>query len=174
MYKPNQFIASQNLLYNFFKWISNVFFLQVLVYFRLIFKSLQHWENKICNGPPCKKLNRKKKSFILKIEFLMLKLDFKMNFWKILTIEKINLDRFNLISKYCQHQNLVPQTLITFWIDMKYSATIPIFYIGNGHCRKKKQAAKVHYNPKMSRFWTSNWVLPNIQNNLDWHEIWPQ
>jgi len=28
--------------------------------------------------------------------------------------------------------------------------------IGNGHCMKKRWAVEVHYNPKMSRFWTLN------------------
>jgi len=45
--------------------------------------------------------------------------------------------------------------------------TFPIFYIRNKHCIKKKQAAKVHHNPKMSRFWTSNCS----QRNKTWIDM---
>jgi len=49
-------------------------------------------------------------------------------------------------------------------------ATFPKENIGNRQCMMKKQVVKVHYNPKMSRFRIFE-LLPNIQNNLDWHEI---
>jgi len=44
MYNINQFMTSQNLFYNFLKWISNVIFLQNLVYLRLISKSPQYYK----------------------------------------------------------------------------------------------------------------------------------
>jgi len=45
-----------------------------------------------------------------------------------------------------------------------------IFYIGNGHCMMKKQATQVH-RPKSKHVQILNFeLLPNIKNNLDWHE----
>jgi len=37
-----------------------------------------------------------------------------------------------------------------------YGQLFQIFFIENGHCIKKEQDAKVHCNPKMSGYWTSN------------------
>jgi len=65
MHNPNQFMASQNLLYNFFRWNSNVInFLQDLVYLRLISKSLQHYRKWRLQWVPLHKILNKKVTII--------------------------------------------------------------------------------------------------------------
>jgi len=108
-YNLHQYMDFQNLLYNFFKWISSVIFFQDLVYLRLISKSPQHYRKSGLQWVSLHKiLNRKIKSFIFKIKFLMLKLDFENNISKIKNKKNSNLVRINLTSKFLRHHILVP------------------------------------------------------------------
>jgi len=60
MHNPNQFMASQNLLYNFLNEFLMGFFLQHLLYLRLISKSPQHYKKSKLQWTPLHKiLNRK-------------------------------------------------------------------------------------------------------------------
>jgi len=109
IYNSNQFMASQNLLYYFFKWILNAIFSPMSSqHYELFPRALNTIESQDCNGYPCTKYwIEKSLSLIFKIGFLMLKIDFKKNFSKIETTKK-NLVRFYLTSKFCKHQILVP------------------------------------------------------------------
>jgi len=55
-YNPNQFMASQNLFYNFLNEFLVCFFLQDQVYLRLISKSPQHYKKSILQWVPLHKI----------------------------------------------------------------------------------------------------------------------
>jgi len=72
MHSPNQFIASQNLPYGFFKWISNVIFPPISSVFEAHFQEPSTLESQDCNGYPCiKSWVEKSQSFIFKIRYIV-------------------------------------------------------------------------------------------------------
>jgi len=85
MHNPNQFTFFQNLFYNFFKWIYNVIFSPRSNVFEAHFQEpLNTTGSHDCNGYPCtKSWIEELLSFIFKIVFLILKVDFKKSSQKI-------------------------------------------------------------------------------------------
>jgi len=111
MHNSNQFMASQNLFYNSFKWISTMIFSPRSSVFEVHFQepSIVCRKSRLQWTPLHRILNKK----IIVNNFQNQSLDSKTRlqkeFLKIKTTKNNNLFRFYLILKYCQHQNLVPQ-----------------------------------------------------------------